>query len=387
MKYYHLLILCLCTGFLGFSQEKKSKADVMSTVICECLENKSSEEIADFQNTLDDCYKGSVLAALISGIDKAKKETKISLNVDGTSDAITDEDNEATLAKLNAECEVFQNGLESYQATDEKVLAVSEASCNCIATIPTNLETEAKNKGVQDCIASSVSQLREELDIDISTVEEIRGFYGEVYDYLVDNCEALSVVIFSDDAEKLNSYSSNDKAVRFYNQGQDYALDKKYKKAIKFYEKAVKEDPQFVFAWDNLGRSYREINELDKAIAAYKKSIAVDSLNRTSLMNIAVAYNYKKEYSNSQYWYTKLIDINDQDPEGHYGIALSFLYQNKIQEALESIIQAHKLYKAMGSPYVADAKKVMSYLKQFFEEANRLKEFKNTLKENNISLE
>jgi len=104
-------------------------------------------------------------------------------------------------------------------------------------------------------------------------------------------------------------------------------------------------------------------------------------------MNIAVAYNYKKEFNNSEYWYQKLISINGQDPEGHYGIALSFVYQNKIGEALQSIVQAHKLYQEVGSPYVSDAEKVMKYIEKLFEEADRLPEFKSTLKENNIILE
>jgi cytochrome c-type biogenesis protein CcmH/NrfG len=36
------------------------------------------------------------------------------------------------------------------------------------------------------------------------------------------------------------------------------------------------QDPEFAFAWDNLGISYRRLNNYDKAIDAYSKSIAID---------------------------------------------------------------------------------------------------------------
>jgi cytochrome c-type biogenesis protein CcmH/NrfG len=39
-------------------------------------------------------------------------------------------------------------------------------------------------------------------------------------------------------------------------------------------KKAV-QDPEFAFAWDNLGISYRRLNNYDKAIDAYSKSIAI----------------------------------------------------------------------------------------------------------------
>ena len=387
MKLRRVLYFSLCFSFIGFSQEKLGKSEVMATITCECLENQSSKKLAkDFQKEFDDCFTASVLGALLSTIP-ADEDSTITINTDGTYDSVGEKEKEKAFKLLEENCEVFKNVKTSSTERNVKLDVVADASCRCIGTIPTSLEITQKNQAIQQCITGSVSDLREELSINNNTVEEIKDFYSNVYAMLVDNCEAISIVTFSDNQEKLYSYSGNDKAMGFYEKGQDYYTDKKFKKAIKFYELAIKEDPKFVFAWDNLGRVYREIDKYDKAITAYKNSIAVDSLNRTSLMNIAVAYNYKKEFNQSEKWYKKLINIDNQDPEGHYGIALSYLYQNKLEESLNSLLNAYKLYEKVGSPYIADAKKVMRYLKQFYVEAGEEEAFTNTLKANNITLD
>lgn len=383
-KSIFLVVGLLC--FQGIAQKSSKKSKVLAQVICECLENTDSQELAkDPDEVFNSCYKSGVFAAAISAVDKGKDST-ITFKADGSSDTEGEKENKEALAILDKKCEIFQELSAARGKADQKVVAVSESSCGCIENISTSLSLEGKGEAIKGCITSTISELRDELGIEITTVEEIRDFYGAVNAYLVDQCEAVAIVAFSDDQEKLNSYSGNDKAMAHYDKGQEYYLKNDFKKAIKHYQKATQEDPKFVFAWDNLGRSYRETNQLDKAINAYQKSIAIDSLNRTALMNIAVAYNYKKEFNHSEYWYKKLIEVNNQDPEGHYGIALSYLYQNQLEQSLNSIIKAHQLYAKIGSPYVADAKKVMRYLEELFTEADKIEGFKNRLKESSIML-
>lgn len=385
MKKSVLIVLLIC--FQGIAQKSNKKAEVMASVICECLENKDKKELATDPNELfGSCYKGAVFAALISNLDTTKDNT-ITLNTDGSSDEIGEAEREAAIKILESECEIFQELRSKSAAVNEKVTGVSHASCECIGKIPTDWTKEEKGKAMQECVSSSVSELREELDIKINSVEEIRSFYSEVNNYLVDNCKAVKIVAFSDDQEKLYSYSGNEKAMELYDKGQEWYLQNNFKKAIKYYEKAVKEDPKFVFAWDNLGRSYREVNKFDKAIDAYKSSIAIDSLNRTALMNLAVAYSFKKDFQNSEFWYKKLVNIDTEDPEGHYGLALSYMYQNKLEQSLNSVVTAHEMYRKINSPYVADAEKVMRYLKQLFQQENKSEEFNTILEKHEISLD
>lgn len=380
-----LSLLCLAITIQA-QTEKQNKEEVMATIICECLENAPSEDLTkDFAKKFDDCHKASVLGALLSGLP-ADKDSTITLNSDGSSDEVSKEDTNKAVKILEKDCDVFKSFVNQQGAQEEYVIKSANHACDCISEIPTALGLDEKNNLISECIVKAVSASEAREHIDLNTVEGIRAFYDDIQRTLVNNCDALEKVTFASDEEKLNSYSSNKKAMEFYSQGIDESEKGNFKKAIKYYKKAVALDDEFVFAWDNLGRTYRELHEYDNAISAYKSSIAVDSLNRTSLMNIAVAYNYKNDFENSEYWYTKLKKAYPEDPEGHYGLSLVYMNRNKLEASLNSVIDAYKLYKESKSPYSADAEKVMNYLYTLFEKQNKTDRFKEICEERDIKL-
>nr|WP_321245180.1 tetratricopeptide repeat protein [uncultured Psychroserpens sp.] len=369
------------------AQEKKQKKEeVMATIICECLDNEDSDKPSkNFEEKFEECYNASVLGALISQIPTDKDAT-ITLNSDGSSDMVSEEDKKKAFKILENDCEVFKNYINQKQSYNEYLGKSANLACDCIDGIPTDIALEEKNKLISECITKGVSGSKSRDHINLNTVEEIKAFYTDIQRVLVNECKALKIATFSNDEEKLNSYSSKEKANEFYNKGIDESKKGNYKKAIKFYKKAVALDDKFVFAWDNLGRSYRELHDYDKAIVAYKNSIAVDSLNKTSLMNIAVAYNYKKDLESSEYWYNRLKDAYPEDPEGHYGLALVYMNRNKLEASLNSAIDAYELYRESKSPYAADAQKVMQYLYALFEEQNKTDNFEAICKERGVKL-
>ena len=358
----------------------------MATIICECLENESPKKLSkNFEKKLNDCYRASVLGALISSIPTDEDST-ITINSDGSSDKVTEKDKKKAFKILEENCEVYKKQIEKDSNYKKYLDSSTQLSCGCISEISTSISTEEKNSLISECITQGVSASKARDNIDLNTVETIRAFYKEIESQLVDECEALKTITFSNDEEIPKAYSSLDKANEFYNKGIAESEKENYKKALKFYKKAVELDNKFVFAWDNLGRTYRELHDYDKAIEAYKNSIEIDSLNRTPLMNLAVAYNYKKDYKNAEYWYKKLKEAYPNDPEGHYGLALTYMYNKKLEASLNSIIDAYFLYKESKSPYTADAEKVMNYLYSFFKEEGKEDRFKQICKDRNINL-
>lgn len=386
-KSVYLFFGICCFVFCLQAQEKKqSKHEVMATIICQCLENESQESLADnFEEKFNDCYKASVLGALISQVPTDKDST-ISLNADGSSDEITKKDRKKAFKILERDCEAYKGYIKSTNSYNQDLSNTTEMACDCISSISTSISTDEKNELITNCISEAVVASDVIEAQKLITVEDIKAYSLEVKRNLVDECEALKRVVFSNDEEKLFSYSSDKEATDFYNKGIDASEKGNYKKALKYYKKAVSIDDKFVYAWDNLGRTYRELHNYDKAIEAYKKSMAIDSLNPTPLMNIAVVYNYKKEFDNSAFWYNKLIEIDPENPEGHYGLSLAYMYSEKLESSLNSIITALKLYRKSQSPYVADAEKVMQYLYNMFEAKNEEDRFKEICKEQNINI-
>jgi tetratricopeptide (TPR) repeat protein len=67
----------------------------------------------------------------------------------------------------------------------------------------------------------------------------------------------------------------NPQARTYYNQGVAYAKEKKWFLAIAAYTQAVRIEPKFAAAWNNLGHSDRKAQQYGKALDAYKQAIGL----------------------------------------------------------------------------------------------------------------
>lgn len=387
MKYFFLLFLLFSIGSVQAQQD--DGVNVYATIMCECIDIATIEEWQTKpEEILNECEKGAIIGAMISVLPTGDaNSTSSTTDVSGATQFGKKERDEAYKI-LESNCGKYQDYTKKKgkDFTDLRIKVV-ETSCTCVGEISTALPRTEKNKRIQQCMIQSVREEREKGADTPLTVEEIRGFYDQLRSDLTENCEAVEKVVFANDEEKLNSYSNDEKALDYYTKGQDAFQEGELKKAVRHYKKAVSIDNEFVFAWDNLGRTYRELGEYDKAIDAYLSSLKVDSLNRTSLMNIAVAYTYKKDLASAQKYYEMLKSYYPEDPESPYGLALIHIRRGELDDALLNAISAYKLYQKSNSPYQADAQKLITYLYGKFNNAGRGVEFKKTCKENEINPE
>jgi len=90
----------------------------------------------------------------------------------------------------------------------------------------------------------------------------------------------MGVAAFAHDAPAPPSGSSSttqvDQSARaYFAQGEDYSKKKDWDQAIAAYQQAVRIDPKFAEAWNNLGYCYRKAKQYDKALDAYKQAISL----------------------------------------------------------------------------------------------------------------
>ena len=127
------------------------------------------------------------------------------------------------------------------------------------------------------------------------------------------------------------------------------------------FKKAVKTDPKYAFAWDNLGICYRHLNQYKKAIAAYNTSLELDPNGKVPLMNKGVAYMLMEDYKNAIKSYKVLIAIHPTDPEGYYGISKAMFLNKDYDGAIKNVIEAYIIYQETSSPYLQDAQQLLAY--------------------------
>jgi len=276
------------------------------------------------------------------------------------------------------------------------------SACGCIDSVDAVVKDKKKKiDAFSNCVDEQVgsyqmaSQLFNSLSgsdknkvINISydkNSDTYKSYYFKIERWLMDSCATLKKAISTNDESREKSFSGNPDAMSAYNAGVELLKKEKYAECIPFFEKAVSLDPEFAFAWDNLGICYRRTDQLDKAEKAYKESIRVDPAGKTPLQNLAVVYQLQKKDDEAIATYKEIVKYYPDDPEVYYGIGMVY-YNNKKdwENALDNMCKAYNLYVAQKSPYRSDAEKLINLIYGQMKKENKEDKFNKILKDNNI---
>lgn len=293
--------------------------------------------------------------------------------------------------------------------TEKLLKELSDNGCKCIDSIKTTNKTKEEiSKAINRCIDSQAGAYQlgsKMMNIDLSNLskkdskdtvnivinsneesKEYKDYYYEIERYMMVNCKSIKRKIAASDLENYFSMSKNPEAKKLYFKGIDQSEKQNYQKAISYYQKALKIDSLFAFAWDNMGLCYRRLDKYDDAIYAYNKSLELDPLGLMPLQNIAVAYNYKKEYQKALSAYEILAELDSKNPEVYYGIGLLYAYSlNDLEKGLDNICKAYTYYIAQKSPYRTDAEKLINMIYVDMKKQGKETAFDEILKKNNIT--
>jgi tetratricopeptide (TPR) repeat protein len=269
-------------------------------------------------------------------------------------------------------------GYAQNNASSDPLIAASEKACECIASIETG--SDSKNEELQKCIRTSLAAFGD-------GQENKSERFKQVESVLVQGCQPLKELAFSENRKFKHSYSENVLAQLAYDDGMEFLQEGDVESAIEKFKKAVSIDEKFAFAWDNLGISYRKTKQYDKAIEAYKKSLEIYDQGRLPLLNIAITYNLNEQYEEAISHYEKFISIYSGDPEGYYGLGLILYTQDKEEEGLDNLIHAYTIYTAQNSPYRADAAKKIGYMYKDLQNKDRLDLFHKIADKYNLKVE
>lgn len=266
---------------------------------------------------------------------------------------------------------------------DEKLLAVANDACECISNIEAS--SDVKNDEITNCISASL-EIAKEINPDAENVKNDMN-YKMVENYLVQHCQPLKELAFTENKKFKYASSDNVLAQLAYDDGMEYINEGDTENAILKFSKAVDIDPNFAFAWDNLGISYRKNKEYDKAIASYLKSLEIYPEGRLPLLNIAITYNLNQQYSQAVIYYEKFIEIYTDDPEGYYGLGLILYTQDQEEAGLDNLIRAYTIYTSQNSPYRADAAKKIGYMYKDLKNQDKLEVFHKVADKYNLKVQ
>jgi len=291
--------------------------------------------------------------------------------------------------------------------------AIVEEACNCIAKVDLSLERTKRYKEVKTCISSailmeqmmntlgtSLAQAVDSLDQGSSSSDKdstavdytdnvivLDKDYEVIEEDLLRNCDAMQAVMTTDEVTSSVSVSDKKKAKKFYDEGLVFFKKEAYEMAIGKFEKALKKDSQFAFAWDMLGYSYRKLEKYEKAIECYNASIKVDPKGRMPLTNKPIAYALMGDNKNAIKGYEHFISVFPDDAEGYYGVGRIYHLEGDYEKALDNTMKAFLMYQEIKSPYARDAEYNLSLFYNELKEKDALDVFHKMAKKHNITID
>lgn len=269
------------------------------------------------------------------------------------------------------------------QALEEKI---ADKACDCLGK-----NSEITEDIFRDCLTKSLTDVVFN-EKDTKARESINTVDG-MQSLLQKSAEAISKKCAGGESQeiksKVNDHYSDSKiesAQNSYIIAKDFMRDQKYTLAIEGLKLALKQDPNFVIALDDIAVCYRQLSDYDNAIKYYKKSLAIYPEGEYALTNIGVVYSLKSNYKTAIEYYEKLIKYQPNNAEGYFGAGKNYFQINSDEKALDNIFKAHRIYVTEKSEYSKDTETIMGAIYQKMVKENKEQTFKKIAQENNIAI-
>lgn len=108
-----------------------------------------------------------------------------------------------------------------------------------------------------------------------------------------------------------------------------------YDEAIEILNMAVKIDPKFVPAYNQIGLILFEADKKNESVEAFKNAIAIDPKNLNSRLGLGKTYSMITRNDLAVEQYLKAADLKKNDPEILFKIALEYWYHQNLEKSKE----------------------------------------------------
>jgi adenylate cyclase len=274
-----------------------------------------------------------------------------------------------------AEQEYFSDGL-----TEELILNLSRINDIRVISRTTSMQYKGTTKdvktignetGVSYLVEGSVRKFKDDLRITAQFIdankdthlwaETYRGSMEDVFDIqekvsakIVD---ALRMQLSHKEKQTLQKrFTEDSQAYQLYLQGRFFWNKRDYEGlniAIRYFEEALKKDPNYALAWAGLADSYSLMGEYTnisrrefypKQMEAISKALEIDDRLAEAHISLAISLMLNEwDWTNSEKEFKIGIDLNPNYATGHHWYSQWLLYHGRFDEALNEISLAIEL--------------------------------------------
>jgi tetratricopeptide (TPR) repeat protein len=276
----------------------------------------------------------------------------------------------------------------SAASAQDLIKRVAIEICNSVDTIENMDSLDARlNRYAPQAFITVLENSSEEVQEAYSTDEAFEETLEKAFEVLLSECPKIRYFIIGERRKTFYRLSDSDAANKYYEAGNTMLEKEDFKGAIKNYSKAIKKDPQFIYAIDNLALSYRRSGDNKNAVKYYLKSLEIYPEGSFALQNLGVAYTYMEDYNAALDSYDKLAYYFPADPEGYFGLGKVMVMMNDYELAIDYVFIAHKIYTIQGSDYAKETHELALVIFNKLKEKDKLGLFYQKAKEYGIALD
>lgn len=136
---------------------------------------------------------------------------------------------------------------------------------------------------------------------------------------------------------KSKSDKNQNVAEKHFHQGLNYIGERKYGKAIKEFQEALRINPNYVMARISLAGAYIDEEEFDLAIKECKEALRIEPSNITVRFNLAKAYMNKGELDSAIKENQEILRIDPNLAQAYLNLGNAYKEQMKPKEAIECL--------------------------------------------------
>ena len=169
-------------------------------------------------------------------------------------------------------------------------------------------------------------------------------------------------------------------AIDFYKPGADaspilanktgiaYQQLLEFSSARKYYEKAIKQNPKYAEAVNNLGTVYYATKSYRRAVEQYRKAIRLEPQSASFLSNLGTAYFARKNYNEALVLYQQALALDPEIFEHHSTVGTT-LQDRSVEETAKLHYFVAKTYAKAGSN-----DRALQYIRKALEEGFKERE-------------
>ena len=125
--------------------------------------------------------------------------------------------------------------------------------------------------------------------------------------------------------------------------GNYYSLRSQHAKAVLYFQRALKLNPNYLSAWTLMGHEFMELKNKSAAIQSYRHAIEVNPRDYRAWYGLGQTYEILKMHSYCLYYYKKAQELRPNDSRMLMALGDSYEKLEKLPDALKCYWKAHCL--------------------------------------------